>query len=134
MGAPIFTLVAFGGIRHPFIQHDFSPPHQPALLIFCTIWGRSTYDLGKLPPGVDISVAGCHRLTYDAFCSHTVCWFESGGSSLAWASCPTYFYPLEGLLPCGRGSGNCLLGCFKSSAFFSFNSTDISTYVEFLYS
>ena len=114
MGAPIFTLVAFGGTWHPFIQYDFSPPHQPLLLVFCTIWGRSTYDLGGLPSGVDISVA-CHTLTYDAFCSHTVCWVGSGGSSLAQAlSC--IFLPLEGLLPCCRGSGNCLVGCFKSSA------------------
>ena len=107
MGAPISTLVAFGGTWHPFIQYDFSPSHQPVLLVFCTIWGRSTYDLGGLPPGVDIFVAGCHGLTFDAFCSHTVCWVGSGGSSLAWASCPAYFYPLERLLPCCRGSGNC---------------------------
>ena len=116
MGAPIFTLVAFGGTWHPFIQYDFSPSHQPVLLVLCTIWGRSTYDLGGFPPGVDISVAGCHRLMFDAFCSHTVCWVGSGGSTLAWESCPAYFHPLEGLLPCCRGSSNCLVGCFKSSA------------------
>ena len=92
MGAPIFALVTFCGTWHPFIQYDFTPPHQPVLLVFCTIWGRSTYDLGGLPPGVDVSVAGCHRLIFDAFCSHTVCWVGSGGSSL------------EGLLPCCRGS------------------------------
>ena len=63
MGAPIFILLPFGGTWHPFLQYDFTPPHQPMLLVFCTIWGRSTYDLGGLPPGVDISVAGCHKLT-----------------------------------------------------------------------
>ena len=107
MGAPILPLVAFGGTWHPFIQYDFTQPHQPVLLVFCTIFGRSTYDLGGLPTGVDISVAGCHRLKFDAFCSHTVCWVGSGGSSLAWPSCPSYFYPLEGLHLCCRGSGNC---------------------------
>ena len=54
MGAPIFTLVAFCGTWHPFIQYYFSPPHQPVLLVFCTTWGRSTYDLGGLPTGVDL--------------------------------------------------------------------------------
>ena len=99
-----------------FIQSGSSPPNQPVLLVFCTIWGRSTYDLGGLPLGVDISVAGCHRLTSCAFSSHTGCWVGSGDSSLAWVSCPAYFYSLEGLLPCCRGSGNCLVGCFKSFA------------------
>ena len=83
MGAPIFTLVAFGGTWHPFLQFDFSPPHQPVLLVFCTIWGRSKCDLGGLPPGVDISVAGCHRLTFGAFCTHNGCWIRNGGRSLA---------------------------------------------------
>ena len=81
-----------------------------------------------VPPGVDphmiwegsklvwISGAGCHRLTFGAFCTHTGCWSRNGGRSLEWASCPAYFYPLEGLLPCCRGSCNCLVGCFQSSA------------------
>ena len=117
MGAPIFTLVAFGGTWHLFIQYDSSPPHQPVLLVYCTIWGISTYDLGGLPPGMDISVAHCHRLTSGAFCSHTGYWVGSGGSSLAWASCSAYFCPLEALLPCCRGSGDCLVSCFKSSVY-----------------
>ena len=116
MGVPIFTLVAFGGTWHPSIQYQFSPPHQPVLLVFCTIWGRCTYDLGGLPTGVDISMAGCHRLMFGAFCTHTGCWSRNGGRSMAWASCPAYFYPLKGLVPCCRGSCNCLVGCFQSSA------------------
>ena len=110
MGAPIFTLVAFWWHWQLFIQYDSSPLHQPVLLVFGTIWGRSTYDLGGLSPGVDISVAGCHRLTFGAFYSHTGCWVGSGGSFLAWASCPAYFCPLEGLVYCCRGPGDCLVG------------------------
>ena len=34
MDAPNFTLVARGGTWHPFIQYDFSPSHQPVLLVF----------------------------------------------------------------------------------------------------
>ena len=34
----------------------------------------TTYDVGVLSPGVDISVAGCHRLTFGAFCNHIGCW------------------------------------------------------------
>ena len=116
MGALILTLVAFGGTGQLFIQCHFSPTHQPVLLVFCTIWGRSTYDLGGLPTGVDISVAGCHRLTFGAFCTHIGCFSRNGGRYLTWASCPVYFYPLKGLLPCCRGSCNCLVGCFQSSA------------------
>ena len=62
-----------------------------------------THNLGVFSPGVDISVAGCHRLTLGAFCSHTGCWSSSGGSSLAWASCPAYSCPLERLLHYCRG-------------------------------
>ena len=76
----------------------------------------TAYDLQVLSPGVAMSMAACHRLIFGAFCTHTDSWSRSGGSSLAWTSCPAYFYPLEGLLPCCRGSGDCLVGCFKSSA------------------
>ena len=83
MGEPIFTLVTFDGTWHPFIQYDSSPPHLPMLLVFWYPLGRYSYDLGVLSPGVGISVAGCHRLTFGAFCTHTGCWSRSGGSSLA---------------------------------------------------
>ena len=65
MGAPIFTHIAFGGIWHLFIQYDSSPPHQPVLLEYLVPSGiDTTYDQGVLSPGVDIPVAGCHRLTF----------------------------------------------------------------------
>ena len=41
---------------------------------FGTLWVDTTYDLGVLSPGVGISVAGCNRLTFGAFCIHTGCW------------------------------------------------------------
>ena len=76
----------------------------------------TTYDLGVLSPGLGITVACQHSLILAAFCGHTGCWVGSSGSSLAWASCPTYSCPLEGLLHCCKGSGDCLVGCFKSFA------------------
>ena len=98
MGAPIFTLVAFGGTWHLFIWYDSSPSHQPVLLVLVPSGVDTTYDLGGLSPGVDIPVAGCHRLTFGAFSSHTDCWSRSGGSSLAWPLCQAYSFPLEKLL------------------------------------
>ena len=87
MGAPIFT-IAFGGsgnissgisICHNINHfHWYLTPYEV----------DTTYDLGVSSPGVDITVASCHSLTFRAFCSHTGCWGRSGGSSLAWALCP----------------------------------------------
>ena len=59
MGAPIFTLIAFGGTWHLFTQYDSSPPHQHINLCcwyFATIWVDTTYDLAVLSHGVGISV------------------------------------------------------------------------------
>ena len=58
----------------------------------------TTYDLGLLSPGLDITVAGCHRLTLGDFGSHIGSWSGSGGSSLTWASCQAYFFFLRRLL------------------------------------
>ena len=96
------TLVAFGGIGN--FSSGITLHHN--INLFCWFLAPSgmdiTYNLGVFSPGVDITVAGCHRLTLDAFCSHTSCWGGSGGSSLARASCPAYFCLLKGLLHCYR--------------------------------
>ena len=83
MGAPIFTLVAYDGTGNfssrMTLLHDINLFHQ----YLAPSGVDTTYDLGVLSPGVDITVAGLHRLTLGAFCSHTCCWGGSGGSSLA---------------------------------------------------
>ena len=105
--ALILKLVAFGdtgnissGIT---LCHNINP--------FCYYLAPSgmdiTYDLDMFSPGVDITVAGCYRLTLGAFCSHIGCWGRSGGSSLAWSSCPAYSCLLKRLLHCCRGPGDC---------------------------
>ena len=45
------------------------------LLLYLAASGMdTTYDLGVISPGVDISVAGCYRLILGIFCSHTDCY------------------------------------------------------------
>ena len=116
MGTPFSHLLPFGGTGN--FSSSMTLLHHFNLCCWYLVPSGvdTTYYLGGLSPGVDISVAGCHRLTFGASCSHTGCWVGSGGSSLAWASCPAYFWPLEGLLHCCRGSGDCLVGCFKSAS------------------
>ena len=74
MGAPIFTLVAFCGIgifsSSMTLLHNINLFYQ----YLASSGVDTTYDLGVLSTGVDISVAGCHRLIFGAFCSHTGCW------------------------------------------------------------
>ena len=111
MGAPIFTLVTFGGTWHLFIQYDSSPCHQPVSPLFAQ-GVDTTYDLGVSSPGGGITVACQHRLALGAFCSHTGYWVWSGGSSLAWASCTAYSCPMERLLHCCRGLWQLLGGLF----------------------
>ena len=74
MGAPIFTLVAFGDMG------NFSSGMTLCCNsnLFCWYLAPSgvdiTYDLGLFSSGVDTTVTGCHRLTLGACCSHTSCW------------------------------------------------------------
>ena len=89
-GAPLLTLVSFGGTGN--FSSGITLCHNISL--FCQHLASSgvdtTYGLRVFSPGVDVTVASCHRLTLGSFCSHTGCWGRSGGSSLAWASCPVY--------------------------------------------
>ena len=94
VAAPIFALVAFvvtgNFLSSTTLLLDIKLFHQ----YLAPSGVDTTYDLGVLSPGVGITVAGWHRLTLAAFCSHTGYWGGSGGSSLAWASCPAYSCPL----------------------------------------
>ena len=107
MDAPILTPVAFDGTG------SFSS----GITLHCNInlfWQYLTpsglditYDLGVFSSGVNITVAGCHRLTLGTFCSHNSNLGRNSGSSLAWASCPAYSCLLERLFHCCRSSGDC---------------------------
>ena len=95
--------LAFGGIGN--LSSGITLPHNMNLFAwYLAPFGNTIYSLGVFSPSVDITVAGYHRLILIAFCSHTGCWSRSGGSSLAWASCPAYSCLLERLLNCCRGA------------------------------
>ena len=116
MGAPIFTLVVFGGTGNfssgmTLLLHNINLFHQ----FFAPCRVDTIYGLGVVSSGIGITIAGWHRLTWGAFCSHTGYWGRSGGTPLAWASQPAYSCPLESLLHFYMGLWSLLGGLFQSA-------------------